>query len=60
MLTIGGVNEPQGVAIGQKGELVVAEGGLDCVSIFNDRGETLRSCGKNGAGYMDSSIFLVG
>ena len=46
IMTIDGLNNPWGVAINQKGEVVVAECGENCVSIFNRRGEKIRSFGK--------------
>ena len=43
--SIHGINKPSGVAINQQGELVVAEGGGHCVSIYSTTGEKIRSCG---------------
>ena len=43
ILTIGGVKGPCGIAINQKGEVVVAEAGGPCVSVFSYSGEKLRS-----------------
>ena len=43
LITIGGVKGPWGVAINQKGEVVVAEAGGPCVSVFSYSGEKLRS-----------------
>ena len=48
--TIGGMNAPWGVAINQKGEVIVVERGGNCVSIFNSKGEKVRSFGSDGAG----------
>ena len=48
--TIGGVKEPWGVAINQKGEVVVAEWGGNCVSVFSPSGEKIRSFGTLGCG----------
>ena len=48
--TIGGVNEPCGVAINQKGEVVVAEWGGHCVSVFSPSGEKIRSFSTQGSG----------
>ena len=48
--TIGGVNEPWGVTINQKGEVVVAEWGGHCVSVFSPSGEKIRSFGTQGSG----------
>ena len=47
---IGGVNQPWGVAINQKGEVVVAEYGGNCVSVFSPSGEKIRSFGTQGSG----------
>ena len=46
ILAIGGVNKPWGVAINQRGEVVVAEWG---VSVFSPGGEKLRSFGTRGS-----------
>ena len=48
--TIGGMNWPWGVAVNQRGELIVAEGCGHCVSIFSPTGEKLRSFGSQGSG----------
>ena len=48
--TIGGVNYPWGVAINQKGEVVVTECDGHCVSVFSPSGEKIRSFGKLGSG----------
>ena len=48
--TISGVNQPWGVAINQKGEIVVAEHKGNCVSFFNSEGEKVRSFGSYGVG----------
>ncbi len=47
ILTIGGVMGPRGVAINQKGEVVVAEGGRGghCVTVCSSSGKKLRSFG---------------
>ena len=50
ILTLGGVREPQGVAINQRGEVVVTECGVHCVSVFSPSGEKLRSFGTHGSG----------
>ena len=47
--TIEGVNEPWGVAINQKGEIIVAEHGGNCVSIFSLEGRKVHSFGSHGA-----------
>ena len=43
--TINGVQRPWGVAINQRGEVIVAESGGYCVSIFSPTGEKLRYFG---------------
>ena len=51
ILSIGGVNEPWGVAINQMGEVVVAEWeGHHGVSVFSPSGKKLRSFGTPGSG----------
>ena len=50
ILTLGGVWEPWGVAINQRGEVVVTEWGGHCVSAFSPNGEKLRSFGTHGSG----------
>ena len=50
ILTIGGVNRPWGVAVNQRGEVVVAEWKGDRVSVFSPSGKKLRSFGTHGPG----------
>ena len=50
ILTIGGVEEPWGVAINQRGEVVVTERGRHCVSVFSPSGGKLQSFGTHGSG----------
>ena len=40
--TIDGVENPWGVAVNKSGEVIVAETGANCVSIFSARGENLQ------------------
>ena len=49
LLAITDINEPVGVATGQKGEVIVAEGNGHCVSVFSPRGEKIRSFGMRGS-----------
>ena len=49
ILTLGGMKEPEGVAINQRGEVVVTELGGHCVSVFSPSGEKLRSFGTRGS-----------
>ena len=50
ILTLGVVRVPWGVAIHQRGEVVVTEWGVHCVSVFSPSGEKLRSFGTHGSG----------
>ena len=50
ILTIGGVDDPWGVAVNQRGEVVVADSDRHCVSVLSPSGEKLRSFGKRGSG----------
>ena len=47
---ISGVKQPWGVAVNQRGEIIVAESTGHCVSIFSPTGEKLRSFGSQGSG----------
>ena len=50
MLSIGDVKGPWGVAINQRGEVVVTEWCGHCVSVISPSGERLRSFGTGGSG----------
>ena len=50
ILTLGGVRGPWGVAINQRGEVVVIESDGHCVSVFSPSGEKLQSFGTHGSG----------
>ena len=50
ILTLGGMRGPWGVAINQRGEVVVTECDRHCVSVFSPNGEKLRSFGTRGSG----------
>ena len=50
ILTIGGVGEPRGIAINQRGEVVVTDWQRHCIDVFSPSGEKLRSFGTNGSG----------
>ena len=50
ILTLRGVRHPWGVAINQRGEVIVAECGGHCVSVFSPSGEKLRTFGTCGSG----------
>ena len=50
ILTLGGVRVPWGVAIHQRGEVVVTKWDVHCVSVFSPSGEKLRSFGTHGSG----------
>ena len=47
--TIGGVNSPWGVAVNQRGEIIVAESGGHCISIFSPSGGKVRTFGRKGS-----------
>ena len=47
---IGGLNHPWGIGINQTGEIIVAEHVGYRISIFNQKGEKLRSFGSHGSG----------
>ena len=47
---ISGVKDPWGVAVNQRGEIIVAEESGYCISIFSPTGEKLRSFGSKGSG----------
>ena len=49
--TIGGMNQPYYVIIDQKGNILVAEFGKHCISIFNPAGEKNRSFGTYGSNF---------
>ena len=49
--TISRVKHPWGVAVNQKGEVIVAEGSGHCISIFSQTGDKLRSFGSKGSGH---------
>ena len=50
ILTLGGVSEPIGMTINQRGEVVATEVDGDCVSVFSPSGKKLRSFGTHGSG----------
>ena len=52
ILTIDEIGRPWGVAVNQRGEVVVTDGNRHrhCVSVFTPSGEKLRSFGKRGSG----------
>ena len=50
ILTIDEVDCPWGVAVNQRGEVVVSEWGRHCVYVFSPSGEKLLSFGKYGSG----------
>ena len=47
---ISGLKKPWGVAVNQRGEIIVAEQSGHCISIFSPTGEKLRSFGSKGSG----------
>ena len=50
ILTLHATREPWGVTINQRGEVIVAECGGHCVSVFSLSGKKLRNFGKCGSG----------
>ena len=50
ILTISGVRSPWGVAINQRGEVVVSDQDSNCIHVFSPSGEKLRSFGTYGSG----------
>jgi tripartite motif-containing protein 2/3/tripartite motif-containing protein 71 len=49
--TISGVKDPWRTAVNRRGEILVAESGAHCISIFSPTGEKLRSFGSYGSGH---------
>ena len=49
ILTIGDIEQPWGVAINQRGEVVVSDMKMHCVSVFSPSGVKLRSFGTHGS-----------
>ena len=49
--TIGGLNNPKGVAVNQKGDIIVANSDDNCIWIFNPTGEKKLSFGSQGSGH---------
>ena len=47
--TIGGLKSPRGVAVNQRGEIIVAENGGHCIFIFSPSGEKIRTFGSKGS-----------
>ena len=50
ILSFSGVNHPWGVAVNQRGEVIVTESGGHCVSVFSPSGKKLRTFGTCGSG----------
>ena len=48
--TITKVDQPYGIAINSKGEILVAELGAKCISVYSPEGHKLRSFGEAGSG----------
>ena len=51
ILTIDRVKGPWGMAVNQRGEVVISENDGHCVSVFCQRGKKLRSFGTQGSGH---------
>ena len=47
--TIGGLHHPWGVAVSQRGEIIVTENIGNCISIFSPSGEKIRTFGSKGS-----------
>ena len=47
--TIGGLKSPWGVAVNERGEIIVAEYGGHCISIFSSSGEKIKTFGSKGS-----------
>ena len=45
------VKTPTGIATNSKGEIIVAESGANCISIFTPEGQKIRSFGKKGTAH---------
>ncbi len=48
IFVIEGVKRPWGVVVNKKGEVIVAENGGNCISIFSSNGEMIQSFGRRG------------
>ena len=46
--TITGLNRPQGIAVCDNGDIVVAESGTHCITILNKKGKKVKSFGTKG------------
>ena len=55
ILTVDGAEGPYGVAVNQKGEVVVTECDGHCVSVFSQCGKKLQSFGTQGSGHGEFS-----
>ena len=49
--TVGGLHNPWGVAVNQRGEIIVAEYSGHCISIFSPSGEKIRTFGSRGSAW---------
>ena len=59
ILTLNGVRQPWGVAIGPQGEVIVVETSKRCVSVFSPSGEKLRTFGTYGYDQGQFSLWSV-
>ena len=50
IITITGLSRPWGVVVNKKGEIITAESGAHCISVYNQAGEKVRSFGSKGNG----------
>ena len=54
--TTSGLESPWGVAVNQRGEIVVAEYGGHCITIFSSSGEKIRTFGSKGSAHGQFSV----
>ena len=50
IMIITGLDRPWGVVVNKKGEIIIAESGAHCISVYSQAGEKLRSFGSKGSG----------
>ena len=59
--TIRDLNSPWGVAVNERGQIIVVERSVPCISIFSANGNKLRSFGSRGSapGQLDNPFFIA-
>ena len=50
-MTITGLSDPWGVVVNKKEEIIIIENGADCISVYSQTGEKLRSFGSKRSGH---------